>query len=203
MWLMARWASGKSSLVAVSAWKPPEFIGPAPGSPTGSPLSPATKLVIEHSPRDPCCSAYSRCQILHLDSSRARTTVSVTSSRIPSPRYPVESTFWGVVSASANASDVPNTLPLRRALTSSPCNALATEISTLKSKSRIYPRCQTSWITFQTRREMNHSVTGQMLVLNPNKIESERYNCPSCSKSFVRKAHMLRHQQQRVSSGAL
>lgn len=26
---------------------------------------------------------------------------------------------------------------------------------------------------------------------------NERFQCPSCSKSFVRKAHMLRHQQQR------
>lgn len=121
----------------------------------------------------------------------------------PSPRCSTESAFLRVVSACANASDVLNTLPLRRALTSPTCNALPTEISTLKSKSRIYPRCQTSWTTFQTRRNMNHSVTGQMLVLNPNKIESERYNCASCSKSFVRKAHMLRHQQQRVSSCAL
>ena len=122
----------------------------------------------------------------------------------PSPRYSIESTFQRVVSAFASASNVLNTLtPLLRALTSSSCNALAAEISTLKPKSQIYPCCQTSWIRFQTRREMNQSVTGQMLVLNPNKIESERYNCPSCSKSFVRKAHMLRHQQQRVSSGAL
>ncbi len=44
---------------------------------------------------------------------------------------------------------------------------------------------------------MNHRMVGQTLVLDPHKDLSERYNCPSCSKSFVRKAHMLRHQQQR------
>lgn len=42
--------------------------------------------------------------------------------------------------------------------------------------------------------------TTQMMILNPNRAESERYSCPSCSKSFVRKAHMLRHQQQRGST---
>jgi uncharacterized Zn-finger protein len=41
--------------------------------------------------------------------------------------------------------------------------------------------------------------TTHMMVLNPSRLEPERYNCPSCSKSFVRKAHMLRHQQQRTS----
>lgn len=42
-----------------------------------------------------------------------------------------------------------------------------------------------------------NNMASQMMMLNASPTEAERYSCPSCSKSFVRKAHMLRHQQQR------
>jgi hypothetical protein len=90
LWRIARRGSGKSSLVALGARKPPEFIGPAPGGPTGSSLSSATA---RHSPRDP------RLQCLHPMPDPPPRFVNGQDDNIshsftdPSPRYSIESTF--------------------------------------------------------------------------------------------------------------
>ena len=38
--------------------------------------------------------------------------------------------------------------------------------------------------------------------LNSDRPDAKRYGCPSCSKSFTKKNHMLRHQRQRTSLAA-